>query len=213
MTLSWWDVWRRIFSCFLSGREESLTCNLALPPPAKSCIPHSSLLPLIHISPLTSLCPTAAGIDAQISISINPQQTWGHPSQIVDLSTVSSSHYNLWHHWNSGFITSPASFPLINGRIYHLLLHLQSWWRWTHLRSCHRESWSYEATVEHENIAAGPPDRWFSLSPELWGFTGKFAVMEPIKIVSYDKVPPRSSIRWLLLLTPSRHTTSTASCH
>ena len=57
-------------------------------PPAKSCIPHSSLLPLIHISPLTSLCPAAAGIDAQISISINPQQTWGHPSQIVDLNSL-----------------------------------------------------------------------------------------------------------------------------
>ena len=32
-----------IFLFSLSGREESLTCNLARPPPAKSCIPHSSL--------------------------------------------------------------------------------------------------------------------------------------------------------------------------
>ena len=55
--------------------------------------PSLAFLYLIHISPLTSLCPAKlvlmlATLESRISISIKPLQTWWHPSQIVDLNSL-----------------------------------------------------------------------------------------------------------------------------
>ena len=57
--------------------------------------PTLAFLYLIHISPLTSLCPAQAGIDARISISINSPQTWRYPSPIEDLNATQPPIYGI----------------------------------------------------------------------------------------------------------------------
>ena len=161
MTLRWWDAARLAggvggyFLVFSQVVRNHWPVIWPCTPPAKSCIPQSSLLPLIHIYFSIDIFMSNRGWYWGSDFNINkptadvmaPESNCrSEHRQFLSLQFMASLKF--WIH-NFTRLFPPPSIKLISGEILHLHLLLSSWWRWTHLRSrgC-RESWSYDATVK-----------------------------------------------------------------